>query len=299
MPVKPTVAVLAAVLCGVLTSPASALGPIDQQQPFADGAITMPPGIAQTFTVGRSGGLDGVTLSSPTSARINYQFYDLRPDGTPDVTRPRLAQNGTASILAGVPATIGFPAFRVAAGDRLALAVGTIRSYASDQLATAAGDRYPAGELFQVSGYWTFTSLTGVDLQFSTHVTAAPAPTVLTVAPLSSTSGRPTAVLETATAQAVAGRTVTFQLLRAGGDAKSTCSATTDATGTATCAKALVAARRGQPARVLLRRRGIRRRDRHHHDSLRSRPCPAPPSDPSWPWPARSARWCSPHPPRP
>ena len=230
-------ALAAAVAALAVAAPvAPAFGPIDQQQPDADGAIVMPPGIAQTFTVGRTGKLDAFSLSSPSSARISFQIYDLRADGTPDVSRPRLTQNGTASLLAGTPADIAVSPVAVSAGDRLALAIGTIRSYASDDLATAGGDRYPAGQLFQVSGYWTFEAVAGVDLQFATHVTAAPAVTQLALKSLASTAGRPTALLTTGTALApLPGKVVTFSLLRSTGAVKDQCTATTDLTGTATC----------------------------------------------------------------
>lgn len=215
---------------------ASALGPVDQSQPAADGSITMPPGIAQTFTVGRDGRLDGITLSAPASEVVSYQFYDLQADGTPDVSRPRLAQNGTATLVGGVQSDIGFPGIAVKAGDRLAFAAGSARSTVSASLATGSGDPYLAGDLFTVGGYWTFTPV-AADLQFSTHVTA-PAPTQLALATLRSSGGRPTAVLTSGSAMApVAGRTVSFVLLRSNGAVRDSCSAVTSSTGTATCAK--------------------------------------------------------------
>lgn len=231
-------AVLAIAVAGATPASAWALGPVDQQQPAQDSAIVMPPGIAQTFTVGRSGMLDGLSLTSPGGGTINYQLYAVRPDGTPDVTRPLLAKNAQAALFPGVTATIPLPApVPVVAGQRIALGVGTIRSTATLALATAAGDPYPAGDLFQVISISSFTPVTGVDLQFSTTVTSVWA-TTLALRTLASTGGTPTAVLTySSPAVPLSGRAVTFDLLRATGAVKATCTATTDAAGTAACAK--------------------------------------------------------------
>jgi hypothetical protein len=232
----PLAALCAGVVLAAAAPAASALGTIDQQQPAQDAAITMPPGIAQTFTVGRPRRLDGLTLTATTTGVVVYQLYDLRPDGTPDVSRPRLPANGSAALLAGVPADIAISPVSVAAGDRLALALGTVRSRATMSLATGTGDRYPAGDLFTVSGAFSFTAVPGVDLAFATHVTS-PAPTQLVMRTLRTTSGRPTAVLTTGDVPApLPGATVTFALRRADSTTKTTCTATTDATGTAACA---------------------------------------------------------------
>ena len=56
------------------------------------------------------------------------------------------------------------------AGDKLGLALGTIRSRASADLSIGNGDCYPAGQLFQVIGSFMFKALPGADLTFATHV---------------------------------------------------------------------------------------------------------------------------------
>ena len=54
----------------------------------------------------RTGLFDGVTLMSPGGGRVLMQVYPLRPDGTPDITQPRMAGNQQGILLAGTPAEI-------------------------------------------------------------------------------------------------------------------------------------------------------------------------------------------------
>jgi hypothetical protein len=130
----------------------------------------MPPGVAQTFTVGRTGRLDGFTLTSPGGAPLFLQVYTVKADGTPDVTHPLLARNLLISLRPGSPTNVAIPALRVQAGQKLALALGTIRSTAAAGLSVGSGDRYPRGQLFQVGGAFAFTPVAGADLTFATHV---------------------------------------------------------------------------------------------------------------------------------
>jgi hypothetical protein len=162
--------VLAAVLTAALASTAAAFGPTDQAQPYADGRIVMPPGVAQTFTVGKNGRLDGFTLTSPGGAPLFLQVYTVRADGTPDLSHPLLPQNQTIALSPGAPTNVAVPAIPVRVGQRLAVALGTIRSRTSADLAVGNGDRYPAGQLFTVTGAFNFTPVAGADLTFATHV---------------------------------------------------------------------------------------------------------------------------------
>jgi hypothetical protein len=162
--------VLGAVVFGAVASTAAALGPVDQSQPYADGSLVMPPGVAQTFTVGRSGRLDGFRLTSPSGAPLFLQVYPVRADGTPDVSHPLLARNQTIALRPGVPTDVAIPAIPVTKGTKLALALGTIRSTASADLSIGTGDRYTAGQFFQVMGAFTFKPVAGTDMTFATHV---------------------------------------------------------------------------------------------------------------------------------
>lgn len=228
---------LAASALAVLPGTAQAVGTVDQDQPAQDGSISMLPGLAQTFTVARTGRFDGVSLTSPSGGRVLLQVYALRADGTPDIARPMMAGNQQAVILAGTTVQVPLPSFPVVAGQRYALAIGVVSIYDTVSLATATGDPYAGGQLFQVPGIYTFNPVPGVDLRFATYVTDAPAPTTLSVRPLTDTAGRPTAVLTSGGAP-VAGRTVSFELRRPDQRVKDRCSAVTDTTGTATCTKA-------------------------------------------------------------
>jgi hypothetical protein len=152
----------------VAASTAAAFGPADQSQPYADGSIVMPPGVAQTFVVGRTGRLDGFTLTSPSGAPLFLQVYTVRPDGTPDVSHPLLARNAVVQLRPGAATDLSVSPIPVRAGTRLAL--GTVRSTASADLAVGKSDRYPAGQLFQVRGVSSFIPVAGADLTFSTHV---------------------------------------------------------------------------------------------------------------------------------
>lgn len=162
--------VLVMIAGAVAASTAAAFGPADQAQPYADGSIVMPPGVAQTFAVGRTGRLDGFSLTSPSGAPLYLQVYTVRPDGTPDVSHPLLARNAVVQLRPGAATDVSVSPIPVRAGSKLALALGTIRSTASADLAVGKNDRYPSGQLFQVRGAWSFTPVAGADLTFSTHV---------------------------------------------------------------------------------------------------------------------------------
>lgn len=162
--------VLMAVIAAVVSSTAAAFGPTDQAQPYQDGKIVMPPGVAQTFTVGRSGRLDGFTLTSPSGAPLFLQVYTVKTDGTPDLSHPLLPQNQTIALYPGAQTNVAVPAVPVKAGQKLAIALGTIRSRTTADLATGMGDRYTAGQLFQVTGAFNFIPVAGADLTFATHV---------------------------------------------------------------------------------------------------------------------------------
>jgi len=112
-------------------STAAAFGPADQVQPYADGSVVMPPGVAQTFAVERTGRLDGFTLTSPSGAPLFLQVYNVRADDTPDLSRPLLARNAAIQLRPGVTTDISVAPIPVRAGSKLAVALGTIRSTAS------------------------------------------------------------------------------------------------------------------------------------------------------------------------
>jgi hypothetical protein len=162
--------VLALVVGAAAASSAAAFGPADQAQPYTDGSIVMPPGVAQTFAVGRTGRLDGFTLTSPSGAPLFLQVYTVRSDGTPDLSHPLLARNAVIQLRPGITTDVSVSPISVRAGSKLALALGTIRSTAFADLAVGKNDRYPAGQLFQVNGAFSFKPLAGTDLTFSTHV---------------------------------------------------------------------------------------------------------------------------------
>lgn len=215
----------------VLAAPAGATGSVDQSQPGTDSAVTVYPGLLQTFTVGRTGRLDAVQITSPGGGPAVVQIYRI---GATLPGTPLLASNLVVSLMPGQAATIGLPSIPVQQGDVLGLAVGAVRSTSAVDLAQATGGgSYAAGVLYRVVTVSSFTPL-DADLQFSTFVTD-PAPTQLTVSTLRSTKGMPTASL-TSGATGVSGRAVTFTLRRRDGSTVSSCVATTAATGTAACA---------------------------------------------------------------
>ena len=162
--------VVVLIASAVAASTAAAFGPTDQTQPYVDGSIAMPPGVAQTFAVGKSGRLDGFTLTSPSGAPLFLQVYTVRSDGTPDLSHPLLSRNQVIQLLPGAATDVAVSPIPVTAGRKLALALGTIRSTASADLAVGNNDRYPAGQLFQVTGAFSFKPVAGADLTFSTHV---------------------------------------------------------------------------------------------------------------------------------
>lgn len=215
----------------LLAAPAGAIGTLDQSQPLADSSVTVYPGLLQTFTVGRTGRLDGVQITSPGGGPAVVQIYRI---GATLPGTPLLSSNLTVSLMPGQAATIGLPSIPVQQGDVLGIAVGAVRSTSGVDLAQATGSvSYPGGVLYRVVGASSFTPL-DADLQFATFVTD-PAPTQLDVATLRSTKGRPTATL-TSAGTGVVGKSVSFTLRRVDGSVVSTCVATTTATGTATCA---------------------------------------------------------------
>ena len=111
-------------ICAAALAPlAGAFGAVDQAQPYADGTIVMPPGIAQTFTAGKAGRLDGFTLTTPTAAPVVLQVYAVRADGKPDITRPLLPSNQSIGLRAGAN-NIAVPAIPVSKGTKLALRSG-------------------------------------------------------------------------------------------------------------------------------------------------------------------------------
>jgi hypothetical protein len=215
-----------------LALPAGAVGTVDQAQPGTDGSVLVNPGLLQTFTVGRTGRLDGIQLTSPSGGPGVIQIYRV---GATLPGTPLLASNLLVSLMPGQPATIGLSTpIAVTAGDVLGIGVGAVRSTSAIDLAQASGDPYAAGTLYRVVTVSSFTPL-GADLQFATFVTD-PAPTRLAVASLKSSKGHPSASLTVASTGApVAGKAVDFTLRRRDGSVASTCSATTT-TGAASCA---------------------------------------------------------------
>jgi hypothetical protein len=97
------------------------------------------------------------------------QVYPVRADGTPEISHPLLQQNQTIALRPGVATNVAIPPIAVKAGTKLALALGTIRSRATADLAVGTGDRYPAGQLYQAVGS-VFKPVAGADLTFATHV---------------------------------------------------------------------------------------------------------------------------------
>lgn len=152
------------------TGASAAVARLDQAQQYADATLVMPPGLAQTFVVGRTGKLSALSLTSPGGAPVVLQLYTLRPDGTPDVSHPLLPSNQTVALMPGAATMVSVAPTPVKRGEQLALALGTVRSTASADLAVGVGDRYPAGQLFQVSGAFAFQPVAGGDLTFSTYV---------------------------------------------------------------------------------------------------------------------------------
>ena len=228
-------AALATVMVLAWPAGAGALGTADQEQPAQAGSIAMPPGLAQTFTVGRTGVLDGISLTTtaPSLSRLVLQFYELKADGTPDLTRPLMPASVQVNLPPGTT-VIPLAGFPVTAGQQIGLAIGLLDPvHLTASLATMSGDPYPAGQLFQVPGIYTFNPVEGVDLRFATYVTSRTA-TALTLKPLSKTAHHPTAFL-TADGLPLPGKTVVFELHRADGSLKSTCSALTDTNGRARC----------------------------------------------------------------
>lgn len=227
------VAVFALVL-GFAASPGGAVGAADQSQPVADGSILVVPGLLQTFTVGRTGRLDAVQITSSNGGPANVQIYKV---GATLPGTPLLASNLSVALMPGQAATIGLgQGIDVTAGDVLGIAVGGIRSTSAVELADQAVGTYAGGTLYRVNSISSFTD-TGADLQFATFVTepAAPAATSLSLARLKTTKGAPTATL-TSGGAGVAGKTITFAMTNRKGATVATCSAVTGATGVAACA---------------------------------------------------------------
>lgn len=214
-------------------APANAGSNVDQSQPIADGTVTMPPGIAQTFTVGRSGSLDGITVVSATGGPAFFALYGVGADGTPDTSVVYTAPIAIALNL-DAPTTVTLPApVPVAQGQRITIALGTIRSTQSLAMYAGAGDPYPAGDLLQMLSA-TNARPVNADLEFTTWVSSQ-ASTELSLSALRATRGHPTAVL-TSNGSPLAGRVVDFALRATNGKVRATCSAVTDASGRARCA---------------------------------------------------------------
>jgi hypothetical protein len=215
----------------MLSAPAGAVGTVDQSQPATDGTVTVYPGLLQTFTVGRTGRLDAVQITSPAGGPAVVQIYRV---GATLPGTPLLASNLTVALMPGQPATIGLPSIAVRSGEVLGIAVGAVRSTSAVALAQANGaGSYAGGSLYRVTSVSSFTPL-DADLQFATFVTD-PAPTAISVASLRSTKGRPTATL-TSGGTGVAGKSVAFTLLAADNSVVASCAATTGTAGTAACA---------------------------------------------------------------
>ena len=220
-----------ALVLGLAAAPGGAIGAADQSQPVADGSIAVVPGLLQTFTVGRSGRLDAVQITSPNGGPANVQIYKV---GATLPGTPLLASNLSVALMPGQAATIGLgQGIDVTAGDVLGIAVGGVRSTSAVELADQAVGTYAGGTLYRVNSISSFTD-TGADLQFATFVTA-PAATSLSLARLKATKGAPTATLTTGGA-GVAGKTITFAMTNRKGATVATCSAVTGATGVAACA---------------------------------------------------------------
>lgn len=224
---------------------ADATGTVDQQQPTADSSVLVSPGLLQTFTVGRTGRLDAVQITSPLGGPANLQIYRI------GATLPGAAQlpaNVSIALMPGQPLTVGLGAgIPVTTGDVMGIAVGPVRTTSTLGLAQQTVGTYAGGTLYRVISINSFTD-TGADLQFATFVTD-PAPTSLALATLRSSKGVPTATLTAnGTGSPVVGRTITFALRSSTGATTASCTAVTSTTGTAMCAAKWSMPKRGSMA---------------------------------------------------
>ena len=223
------VLLICALLSGIVQQPARvafALGAIDQVHDDTTGGTNVQitaanQKIAQTFTVGRTGTMDGVSVYRERVGTTGDLIVEIR---TTSAGVPTSTVLSTATVLESsftTPRTqsaINLPPFAVTAGDVLAwvIYVPNLTGGAVFTTGTNAPATYAGGDEFFDNG-GGFTLVAGSDLSFATYVAAPTAtptstrtPTVTqtatfiptwthTPAPPTETSSAPSAPLITAT----------------------------------------------------------------------------------------------------
>ena len=187
---------VAASLLVLAAPPASAAGPIDQQQPsFAAGCLPVSAGglaqYAQTFTAGRTGTLDQVDhflarvdANDPTPFQL--QVFGVAADGSPAEPALTSATVPAASVpvrtfdprVEGSWVTFSIPPIPVVAGEHYAVVV--TRGAAPWFLCGDNTNPYPGGSAWGRGGEsdgswypWSDLSSIGYDWAFRTYVTDA------------------------------------------------------------------------------------------------------------------------------